>query len=507
MLKKIILLSLFLVVYVSIVFSYESGDFRAKKSGYWFDKKMWEKYENGAWHNTLSNPSGIYCNIYIPSGKEVFISRQGEFQNEINIEKKLIIERNAKLYSSPFQEYATINLYGDIEVNGSLGINFCAYEFDWTTILNIEGNKPVNRIYGTGKMFIGWMNIYNNCTISNYSKIGETKIKNGVTLELNNNLKILETAYVDVPYAKFIVNTNVILRKEIYVGGGNNFDQAASLIVEKNGNLKIYQTDNHKNICLGLNGRYASLIVNGCPDNYAKITGFDGSFWNIYYEQNDHTSGGKVKIDFNYARFENMKKEGLLIRKNVHVKNNRILNCKFINTEDTYRACLVAIEGPKQLVFRNVTFQAINPRFKYNIKYFDSSNGNVGVINYSGNIAGETHDNDPYNVVHWYNSNKNDPNNGNFLITDINATNYPNPFNPETTIKYMLPTENQVQITIFNNKGQFIKNLLNKEQSKGTHTITWDGTDINSNKVSSGIYIYKIKTREKTITRKMILLK
>lgn len=87
------------------------------------------------------------------------------------------------------------------------------------------------------------------------------------------------------------------------------------------------------------------------------------------------------------------------------------------------------------------------------------------------------------------------------------AFNYPNPFNPSTTIEYILPKTTNVNVSIYNVKGQKIKTLVNKKQNAGKSTVFWNGFDNNGNTVGSGIYFYKIRTKSKTLTKKMILIK
>jgi hypothetical protein len=89
----------------------------------------------------------------------------------------------------------------------------------------------------------------------------------------------------------------------------------------------------------------------------------------------------------------------------------------------------------------------------------------------------------------------------------LNLRNYPNPFNPETVITYNLPDNSRVELIIYNLKGQRVKKLVNEEQSAGIKTIIWDGRDERGNRVSSGIYFYRIKAGELTEQKKMILLK
>lgn len=85
--------------------------------------------------------------------------------------------------------------------------------------------------------------------------------------------------------------------------------------------------------------------------------------------------------------------------------------------------------------------------------------------------------------------------------------NYPNPFNPVTTIAFNISSESDVSITIYNMKGQKVKQLLNEELGAGQHTIDWNGKDENNKSVASGIYFYKIATSKDSDMRKMLLLK
>ncbi|NQV18702.1 MAG: carboxypeptidase regulatory-like domain-containing protein [Armatimonadetes bacterium] len=86
--------------------------------------------------------------------------------------------------------------------------------------------------------------------------------------------------------------------------------------------------------------------------------------------------------------------------------------------------------------------------------------------------------------------------------------NYPNPFNPETTICFTLNTEN-TEIIIYNIKGQKVKtfnSFPNPDLSGGTSEVVWDGTDENNIPVGSGIYFYKLKVNDKIIAIKKCLL-
>jgi len=85
--------------------------------------------------------------------------------------------------------------------------------------------------------------------------------------------------------------------------------------------------------------------------------------------------------------------------------------------------------------------------------------------------------------------------------------NYPNPFNPSTTISYDLNEQTQVQLSIFNTKGQKIITLINDYKNVGIHSVVWNGSDENGKTAPSGIYFYKLQTEKYTSTKKMILMK
>ncbi len=92
------------------------------------------------------------------------------------------------------------------------------------------------------------------------------------------------------------------------------------------------------------------------------------------------------------------------------------------------------------------------------------------------------------------------------LITSLKG-NYPNPFNPSTTIRYSLKESGKVKIEIYNLKGQLVKTLINQTMPKGEHQINWNAKDDRGNKVSSGIYLYKMKVGNYNSTNKMMLMK
>ena len=92
------------------------------------------------------------------------------------------------------------------------------------------------------------------------------------------------------------------------------------------------------------------------------------------------------------------------------------------------------------------------------------------------------------------------------LATKLYA-NYPNPFNPTTTISFTNTTPGWVNIEIFNIKGQKVYTLVDEMLNPGLHKITWNGTDSNSRNVGSGVYFYRMRIADYTDTKRMVLMK
>ena len=85
--------------------------------------------------------------------------------------------------------------------------------------------------------------------------------------------------------------------------------------------------------------------------------------------------------------------------------------------------------------------------------------------------------------------------------------NFPNPFNPITTIKYYVPYRSSIMINIYNANGEKIKELVNSIQSPGEYEVTWDSTNDKGTVLPSGIYFYQIRTENQTMTKQMLLLR
>ncbi|UCG51245.1 MAG: T9SS type A sorting domain-containing protein [Candidatus Latescibacterota bacterium] len=86
-------------------------------------------------------------------------------------------------------------------------------------------------------------------------------------------------------------------------------------------------------------------------------------------------------------------------------------------------------------------------------------------------------------------------------------SNYPNPFNPQTTITYSLPEAGRVNIRIYDAAGRFVRTVADETKIIGEHTATWDGRDYKGAEVSSGVYFVRFEVGGVVRTTKIVLLK
>ena len=85
--------------------------------------------------------------------------------------------------------------------------------------------------------------------------------------------------------------------------------------------------------------------------------------------------------------------------------------------------------------------------------------------------------------------------------------NYPNPFNPSTNIKFDIPENGLVSLIVYDLMGHKVTELVNTNMNSGFHNVSWNGTDNFGNTVSTGVYIYQLKTGNYSNTQKMLFIK
>ena len=153
-------------------------------------------------------------------------------------------------------------------------------------------------------------------------------------------------------------------------------------------------------------------------------------------------------------------------------------------------------------LYRNEEVDPINDDLIQETTYFDEDVP-IGTYRYDLTAVYSTGESDP---VIWEGGpvSVHDPN---FVARTILGTNFPNPFNPMTTISFALRQTEKVNIDIYNVKGEKVKTLVNNEMDPGHHSAIWNGKDNSGKNVASGVYFYKMKAGKYASTKKMILMK
>ena len=87
------------------------------------------------------------------------------------------------------------------------------------------------------------------------------------------------------------------------------------------------------------------------------------------------------------------------------------------------------------------------------------------------------------------------------------AANYPNPFNPSTNIEFTLAQNSEVELAVFNVRGELVKLLFSGLETAGVHQVQWDGANTRSMQAPSGVYFYRLKTQDHSITKQMLMIR
>lgn len=130
--------------------------------------------------------------------------------------------------------------------------------------------------------------------------------------------------------------------------------------------------------------------------------------------------------------------------------------------------------------------------------------GNDGVSIWETNEEGTW-----VNFMRWtYSWSLTDVSDNEIVPTKYSLSNYPNPFNPETIIEFVIPVSDEINLSIYDLQGNLVSELVqNEDFAPGQYSRNWNGTSLNGSQVSSGVYFYVLRAGNKYFTNKMILLK
>ncbi|MCL2062827.1 MAG: carboxypeptidase regulatory-like domain-containing protein [Candidatus Cloacimonetes bacterium] len=128
----------------------------------------------------------------------------------------------------------------------------------------------------------------------------------------------------------------------------------------------------------------------------------------------------------------------------------------------------------------------------------------VGEYEYSIKAVYWAGDSEPVSVIVNITGSDSDPS---IPMETVLRGNFPNPFNPVTTISFDIREEGHVRIDIFNIRGQRVRTLINEEMTSGKYSLEWNGNDDNGRNVSSGVYFYRMTAVDFNETKRMVLMK
>ncbi len=438
---------------------------------------------NGTYSSNLSGehfPLNCKSNISIIGENELFTILDGD-----NL-RKLIYARNDSMFSI---EHLTITNGFAFSPNGSGGGIYCYMSNPSFNHISVTSNSASSG----GGIFCEW---YSNLTMNNITITGNST-------SYDSGGGILSDEYSSIEIVNGSIKDNTSSRS----GGGLG--------------LGSFTNSDLKNVVISNNSAiyYGGGIYTWRANSY---------FENITIVNNNANSGGGI-----YSRFD---------------ANQELLNCIFYNDtpqeiylyEDSFPSEISIsfsdIEGGEDgIVVNNGTLNWLECNINENPLFVASGEfpfslqvdspcidaGHAGFIfrdpedpfnpGYALYPANGTITNDmgAYggpNVSGWLPVYVED-----YKVHPIHCNilkNYPNPFNPSTTISFSILEESTVDLVIYNIKGQKIISLLNDQISAGEHSIVWNGKDVAGKKVSSGVYLYKLYVDSKVeLVKKCLLLK
>jgi uncharacterized delta-60 repeat protein len=307
-----------------------------------------------------------------------------------------------------------------------------------------------------------------------------------------------------------------------YNGPGNDWDSAIGLAVDDVGN--VYVTGFSRNS--GINGDYATVKYNssGAEQWVARYDGpanladqaiamaIDG-IGNVYVT--GYSTGSGTSLDYATVKYDSLGVEQWVARYNGPA-----------NLDDQPTA--LALDGSGNVYVTGCSFGSSNSGDYATVKYngdgiqqwvarYDGrdngydvaagialdSYGNILVTGFSSEFNGRVYTTIKYIQI---------PTGLIEIPLEIPQKyqllqNYPNPFNPITTINYQLPRSVDVKLIIYNVLGQKVKTLVDQRVEAGYHNVKWDSKDDNGKVAPTGIYVYRLTTREFVQSRKMLLIR
>lgn len=475
----------------------------AKKLDYYFDSESSLIYVSWIYQKSSGNELKInYCDdvfsyndngVKINTSNEIIIDQKIiEFQENLYVFwVKKLISNEYKLYSSKINKN-TLEIENTILINSLQGINFNSFFFikDLTTLkvlTNIDNQVFIQEIDTEGILL---------------PETGELLINYGNIISVDNNII---TVYNDNIYTIYTILD----------------DNTLNFITEIN-SLNLF---NNHIVCKDFNDSVLIMWIEFDFNNQIRYSIFDKNTQNL---SNIFTLDNSLNSqDFYLMTYEDsitvcLKSDCLSIQKykiinnqlvnqwvNQHIVNNSFNDYKIINVlmnSNYYNVLSIESNCFNNYVINN-NGEFINSYFidivnlNENLEIFGIKKNDYtyAIIcnpysNYSSQVL-------VYNGISTYSRTSD------ISLTKYSLSNYPNPFNPSTTLSFELQKSSDVKLTVYNIKGQKVRDIFNGYLNSGNHEYVWDGTDQIGNTVSSGIYFTKIESANGIFVKKMMLIK
>jgi len=295
------------------------------------------------------------------------------------------------------------------------------------------------------------------------------------------------------------------------------FNQYLFMSKYDNGLTKVYEIDENYNVT-----EIANFSMGNTTNYPLRTSHYTLDYLPVYLKNNNNSKFlcllSSVPPFTEYARIKINNYIGFLENNNVIFRGNNhytLSNYIFPNQFENYENNLYgSTRINNDYLFKNDSFDFINDGHAEFYSFLNHNYEELFGYDFNPNIfnAFLSDDHEYLYSIHRFNiyrydcdyvSNEDSSVNP---VSDNALSNYPNPFNPNTTISFNIPKSGNVDLVIYNIKGQKVKILTNEKYLKGEHSLIWNGKNDSNQNVSSGVYFYKLNVDGKTVNVKKCLL-